>query len=642
MRHLIVFLFLATLLPILHAQDRTMEYPACFLKDCSIYQSDPSVQFLKLSVPKRYDEESITNIEIRGIRLHALSDDKKRNPILFIQGGPGQSVLDKQLISMLINHPFRQDHAIYFFDFRGIGYSDPIACPDIQDKLARIIAQDLTPEQASVLTNGAYQECFDHLRQIGLDFNAYNSASMVRDYESIRLALGIAQWNLWGVSYGTRVAQTYMSDFPEAVRAAILDSPVPVAYRFWGRDQLSYKESLDKLFDYCKKDPECIGKFPDLENKFYRIMNDYRSRPVKISITQVDEPVWVNYQDAHVMLHQMLYYHNFYPIFPWIVESLEKRSEEFLSNVGSTVFSILYGQNSPAQRIIVKADNGSQVSDYVSTTEHPLHEALNFFDNDFRFQQTLSYIDQPGQEKSAFLSDIPTLILTGQFDPITPPFLGNILKQGLPNSFLFEFPGRGHSVSIGSDCSSEVSLAFLNNPFEQPKADCSHTTSKPFGWQSDMYYNPKVAALVTGIAKGSDWKSIGALAIVAINFLWILTVGIKQLFRRKDSTSGEVHLLNLSVRIAGIFAFLYFAGLGWMIVSTVQTNDVMILVGLVPQANTFLYASLVVFVLTGAALFVLIKHIRNISLSFAILNTLSVVGLILTCIVIVQFRLFPF
>jgi pimeloyl-ACP methyl ester carboxylesterase len=641
MRYIFGLLVLAALLTRLHAQDQSIEYPFCFLHDCSTYQNDASVQFLKLLVPERYDEENSTKIEIQGIKLHALSDDKKRSPILFIQGGPGQSVLEKQIISLLLNHPFRQDHDIYFFDFRGIGYSNPIDCPELQDKLARFLSQDLTPEQATVLTNDAYKECFDHLNQIGLNFNAYNSVNIVRDYESIRRALGIEKWNVWGVSYGTRVAQTYMRDFPEAVRTAILDSPVPVAYKFWGQDQLSYKESLDRLFEFCKKDPECNGKFPDLENRFYSIMNDYRGKPVRISVPQVDEPVWVNYQDAHVMLHQMLYYHNFYPIFPWIVESFEKRSEEFLSNVGGTVFSILYGHNSPAQRIIVKADNGSQVSDFVSTAEHPLHDALNFFDNDFRFQKTLFYIDQPEQEKSAFTSDIPSLILTGEFDPITPPFLGNILKQSLPNSFLFEFPGRGHSVSMGSDCSTDISLAFLNNPLVEPKGNCVLASSKPFSWQTEIYFNPKIASLLTGIVKGHDWLSISALGLVALSFLWFLIMGISRLFRRKVNTSQKAGLVNRSVQIAVSFAFLYFLGLAWMIISTVQTNDVMILVGLVPQVRIFFYASIVVIALTGVVLLLLIKHFRSNSASFGFLNTLSAIGLILSCAVIYQFQLFP-
>ena len=75
-------------------------------------------------------------------------------------------------------------------------------------------------------------------------------------------------------------------------------------------------------------------------------------------------------------------------------------------------------------------------------------------------------------EDEPVTSDIPTLILAGEYDPITPPVWGKMVAEDLSNSFFFEFPAVGHGASVLNECPLSITLDFLNNPTTRPNIDC--------------------------------------------------------------------------------------------------------------------------------------------------------------------------
>jgi pimeloyl-ACP methyl ester carboxylesterase len=640
---IIYLLLLTALAGVDAARSQHIEYTDCFLNNCTPFITDEGINFMKLTVPENYELEEGKKLTLFVVRLKAHDRDSKNLPVLFLTGGPGAATLTGGIIAMMSKHPYRQAHDLILIDFRGMGLSEPEFCTGFQSRLAEIVMKNLTAEQARSLTAEAYRECFISLQERDLDLNAYNSASLVKDLEQLRKALGYEQWNLWGISYGTRVAQTYMRDFPQAVRAAILDSPVPMGYRFWGREQLSYKESLDLLFEACLNNPGCNGSFPDLEARFYRAMESLKENPLKIQTSLAEEGVaWLNFQDIHIAVHQMIYYPGFYPIFPWLVKSIEDRSIPFFTNLFPELMFILNSTNSPLQRIIVQADNGSYVSDFVSQPGDPLHNALNFLDNDLIVQLELDFIRENPLEFLPVISEIPSLILVGEFDPITRPYHAEILHSRLPNSFLLNFPAQGHGLTATNPCARDLSNDFLINPFQRPVENCiSAMYNTPVSWANSLWFNPRVAVMGSRIMSDKDWLPLSAIALPGFAlFLWTL-LGVVRLIKRKRLSDKKLIIHSWVLRVTSVFALLLFAGLAWMLVRTGAVNNVMPLVGLLPEVRLLLFLSFLVIAGCLTSLYMYGRYFRKLPVMLAIVNGFALLGLLLASVIIVEYRLFP-
>ena len=99
--------------------------------------------------------------------------------------------------------------------------------------------------------------------------------------------------------------------------------------------------------------------------------------------------------------------------------------------------------------------------------------------NIFKICQGWGLERAPAIENKAVTSDIPTLILSGEYDPITPPAYAQLAAKSLPNSYMFEFPGIGHGVSVSGICPSSIMQQFLENPYRQPNSGCVRKMKGP-------------------------------------------------------------------------------------------------------------------------------------------------------------------
>ncbi|MCA9904902.1 MAG: alpha/beta fold hydrolase, partial [Anaerolineae bacterium] len=211
---LLLSLLLTVLLaaPVL-AQD---ELPYVELTDCWMDLPDglvegDDVDCGLLFVPEdRTDPDSAT-IELAVAILYASEDDVQPDPIIYLAGGPGGNAVDE--LEAWVDIPYIQDRDLILLDQRGTGYSFPsLNCPEIEES-----------------EDDATQACRDRLVADGVNLQAYNSAENAADVADLRVALGYDEWNLYGISYGTRLAQTIVRDYPQGIRSVILDSAYPLA-----------------------------------------------------------------------------------------------------------------------------------------------------------------------------------------------------------------------------------------------------------------------------------------------------------------------------------------------------------------------------------------------------------------------------
>jgi hypothetical protein len=283
------------------------------------------------------------------------------------------------------------------------------------------------------------------------------------------------------------------------------------------------------------------------------------------------------------------------------------------------------------------------LSDFETSPTDPLHHALNYIDNVIHMVKRIDFIAQDTLETQAVISDIPSLILSGSIDPITPPFYGQILKESLKQSFLFEFPGRGHGLTRNTECAKNIALDFLNNPYSEPEADCiTEMEANPIPWVTKMYYNPRIATLAQRMFVEKRWSLLGGATLLILTFMVSIIIALINLFRKKNKPAfSQLRIRNLITRLSALFAILLLAGLGWFIMKTDNEHGPLLLMGLVKDATPIIYISFIVLAGTLLSWVWYIRALKHSSTVGKILYGLLSVSLLWCSVLIFQFQIFP-
>ena len=217
---------------------------------------DRTVQCAWYDVPEDYTAPQGKHIKLFIARLPARKSKKILEPILFLAGGPGQSATASYLHVDRIFKGLAKDRDFYLVDQRGTGHSNYLGCGDaVNEEIAALTQFD--PKLLKDLTKRCLQE-------LPGDSRFYTTSVAIKDFEKIREALNVEQWNLFGVSYGTRSGIHYMRKHPNFIRTALLDSVVPPELAIFSDVALNSQKILSGLYQRCEQDVECNKRFPDL------------------------------------------------------------------------------------------------------------------------------------------------------------------------------------------------------------------------------------------------------------------------------------------------------------------------------------------------------------------------------------------
>ena len=233
----------------------------------------------RLRVPENYDRPG-RNIEVAFMIVRASRNIDPHHPVIFLSGGPGSPslVYAEMYVANPQVHDIVVDRDWVFIDQRGTGRSLPaLRCESGKDYLARV------------------QHCWEKLSSEGVDLSQYNSVRSARDIEELRKALGVQQWNLWGISYGSRLAFAVARDFSASVHAIIHDGPSypegqEIIDDFRGTDA-----AINRLFSKCIADAACASKYPDLRKRFLAALPRLRRQPLQVGDERIDDEALVNY-----------------------------------------------------------------------------------------------------------------------------------------------------------------------------------------------------------------------------------------------------------------------------------------------------------------------------------------------------------
>jgi pimeloyl-ACP methyl ester carboxylesterase len=459
--------------------------------------------------------------------------DPAPDPVVFLQGGPGGFALET--VPMVFETSFRHllaDRDVIIYDQRGVGYSEPsLACPEIQELRTEIVGMDLADEDLSRLQMEAIEACRDRLVASGVDLAAYTSAASAEDLADLREALGIEEWNLYGISYGTRLALTVMRDHPEGIRSVILDSVYPPDADLAADTPENLDRSLRVLFDSCVADEECAVAYPNLEADFYDLLQELEEDPVWAPVLDLAtgesyEPVFDGTAFGGVVFGG-LYHAEIIPELPRMISDMAAGDTFLLSAVttmlwaGSAFVSIGMQFSVQCSEEIPFSSRGAL--DAV-LDEHP--ELAVIFDGSSNLGSGIFDVcdlwgtrSPIAEEDEAVVSDIPALVLAGEFDPITPPSWGEHAAETLDAATFVEIPGAGHGPSASLECPQAILREFLAAPGDQHALECIGDIGAPgfvtpghFAAQIDLepFTHEMRGVRLSGVAPATwNWQGSG-------------------------------------------------------------------------------------------------------------------------------------
>jgi pimeloyl-ACP methyl ester carboxylesterase len=220
----------------------------------------------RLKVPENYEAPGRT-IEVAFMIVRARDNRDPEHPVIFLSGGPGSPSLVH--VETLVTTPAIREVVVdrdwVFFDQRGGGRSVPqLYCPPETDWFKRL------------------KQCRDELIKQGVDLSQYNSARISSDMEALRKALGVKQWNVWGVSYGARLAFTVARYYPESVRTLLVDGPYLPEEQEVVADLHGADVVIRRIFWKCTADAACSSKYPDLQKRFIAALPKLRQQPLVV------------------------------------------------------------------------------------------------------------------------------------------------------------------------------------------------------------------------------------------------------------------------------------------------------------------------------------------------------------------------
>ena len=234
-----------------------------------------------LSVPEVHGDANSRTIRLAVAILHSRSEQPQPDPVVFLHGGPGQGALLR--IFPQLNSPYLAERDLILVDQRGVGYSEPaLACPEVDEATLTSIVEGRSREDLIAGDVAAAAACRDRLQNEGITLDAYNTLESAADFESLRTTLGYEQWNLYGQSYGTLLAQTMMRLYPDAIRSVTLEAVMPLQQTV--EETAVFGRALDEVFNNCANDAACNAAYPQLADQFQVAVEQLNAQPVMLRV----------------------------------------------------------------------------------------------------------------------------------------------------------------------------------------------------------------------------------------------------------------------------------------------------------------------------------------------------------------------
>ncbi|MCB1785005.1 MAG: alpha/beta hydrolase [Gammaproteobacteria bacterium] len=411
---------------------------------------------------------------------------KRRGPpVLYIAGGPGGSAwLKSDEIAFWLEWFDANDWPadLVLYDQRGVGLSQPAYdCPELRTVRRELLPLPLPTEETYRRVRDASRACHDRLRADGVDLHRFTTDLNVRDAIDLMRAMGLEQWDLYGVSYGSRVALEMMRRAPRLLRAAVLDSPYPPEVNGELADAWLLQRALELFGRICELAGECAQTPEELQTRLAEASERVRRESIKLSVRDPDtgRDIAVVYDDEDLawLLFDAMYQ---WDLIPHLPESLRALAEGRLDSpmrslIQDSVDNLLDDAISDPVASSVDCHDGGAVDLRDAEAQlqlYPRAAQIKRFDWQYHACRFWDSGEAPAAFRTPVVADVPTLLLAGEFDPVTPPEWAEDAVRHLRRGQVFVFPAVGHGVLDSHVCAAELVRDFFSDPNDPVVPKC--------------------------------------------------------------------------------------------------------------------------------------------------------------------------
>lgn len=413
----------------------------------------------KLPVPLDPSQPDGERIGLHVAVVPALAEESLPDPLVVIAGGPGDAATRfyAAMEGAFTSIVRRRD--IVLVDQRGTGLSAPLHCRGLDAEGLDWGVGDSVDETVALTL-----ACLDDLVH---DPRFFTTSVAVRDLELVRDALGYEQLNLYGVSYGTRVAQHYLRRHPERTRSLVLDGLVPASVALGPDTALESQLALDATWARCEANGSCNAAFPNVRAHFDAVMQRLTKAPADVTVAHPASgqptPLVLSRTIAAGVVRLLVYSPQGAAMLPVLFhDAFERRYERLAAQalmLAEGVGELAYGLNfavvcTEDVPFWGELDLGAQRGTYMGTM----------------FVEALARVCERWPAgvmdegfKAPVESDVPVLILSGEKDPITPPRYVSLATPFLANHVEVVGPGQGHGM-LAVGCVPHLVAEFVDAP----------------------------------------------------------------------------------------------------------------------------------------------------------------------------------
>ena len=429
-----------------------------------------------VTVPERHASPDGPTIRLPIAVLRTSSENPQPDPLFLAQGGPGGDAFE--IFPILAPSSLTAvDRDLVIFNQRGTNYAEPnLACTELTEIVPQTMSMNL--EEGEALQLEALEACYQRLLGEGIDLSAYNSLENAADIEAIRAALGYESFNFYGVSYGTLLGLHLMNHHSENLRSVVLDGVVPPNLNFIPEVTANTDRVFTEIMQTCNNDADCNTTYPDLEARFFAVVEKLNTEPVSLTLKNGETGERVKaILDGDTLvdvLFQAFYLPDAYALFPKLVTNLETGDFTFVEEIwplfafdttssDGMYFSVICAEDSD---FVPEEVNLEGIRPYFA--EGALSDLQSYVDicKFWQVEQLPATVDDP------VVSDIPTLLISGQYDPITPPSFAAVAARSLANGYHIIQPTGSHGNAFQDPCIDNIMTQFLNAPEQEPDAAC--------------------------------------------------------------------------------------------------------------------------------------------------------------------------
>jgi pimeloyl-ACP methyl ester carboxylesterase len=360
-------------------------------------------------------------IALNVVLLPALAEKPAPDPIFYFAGGPGGAA------SSYVNAPFmtrlRQRRDVVMVDQRGTGESNPLQCNVHGD------ANDMSGYFGETFPDEKIRACRAELEKIA-ELKLYTTPIAMADLDEVRGAMGYDKINVNGGSYGSTAALAYLRLYPQHVRVAAVSGVAPVDYKMALSFARGVEHALDRLFSDCATDAQCNAAYPNLRQEFAEVVARLTKAPATFEainpFNQQKQQITMTREGFMEHLRATLYFPEVMNYLPLLIHDMAGGNYSRFASVSFQVFRQIEGQIARGMHLSVVCSESVPV---ITEDEIKRETAGTFYgDARVRAYQRACGLWQRGDVPANFREtrklDVPVLMISGDFDPVTPPWVG--------------------------------------------------------------------------------------------------------------------------------------------------------------------------------------------------------------------------